>query len=139
MSKYTSPEYGKEILSTVFTTEIVIRDYSKIEHCKDKYPMWGITVMGYSGTHKDLYARIHYLPSNEVVFNIEMDQNTWMESKWKNEDVDDSTYDYFGYIVKKVMLDFEVYQKRKKETYSDIKKFDSKYWLERQNKINSLI
>jgi hypothetical protein len=37
------------------------------------------------------------------------------------------------------MLDFEVYQKRKKETYSDIKKFDSKYWLERQNKINSLI
>lgn len=139
MNKYISPEYGKEILSTIFKTEVEIRDHSKIEHCKDKYPVWGIMVMGYSDPHKDMYARIKYLPSNEIIFNIEMDQNTYMESKWKNEDVDDSTYDYFVYIIKKIMFDLEEYRKRKGDTYSDIRKFESKYWIERQKKINDII
>lgn len=139
MNKWISPEYGKEVLSSIFKNGIEIRDYSKIEHCKDKYNEWGIMVLAYSDPHEDLYARISYLPSNEIVFNIEMNQITWMQSKWKNEDVDDSVYDYFVYIIGKIIFDFEEYQKRNGETLSNIRKFESKYWLERQKKINELI
>lgn len=130
MNKYISPEYGEKLLSNLFK-DIEVRDYSKIKNCEHKYPDWGITVMAYSD-YKDVYARIHYLPSNEIVFNIEVDQETCMNSRWKNDDVNDSVYEYFLFIMNKILKDIE-------ETSQHIDKFKSKYWIERQKKIDTII
>ena len=128
---YTSPEYGKSLLSKLFEG-VIVRDYSKIEHCKEKYPIWGICVLGYSSWHNDLNARIHYLPSNKINFEIEISDSRILSSTWKNEEVDDSVYEYFIFIIEGIMNNL-------KGLRLDILKFQSKDWIERQQKLTAIL
>jgi hypothetical protein len=127
-----SPEYGKSRLDPFFKGEILIRDYSKIKGCEDKYPIWGVCVLAYSANHNDMNVRIHYLPSNQINFEIEVNQQTVLNSTWKNDDVTDSTYDYFVQIFSKMMKDME-------ETRYHLSKFASKGWIKLEKKLNEII
>lgn len=126
-----SPEYGKSRIESYFKEDVIIRDYSKIKGCEDKYPTWGICVLAYSGSHNDMNVRIHYLPSR-INFEIEVNQVTILSSTWNNDDVIESTYDYFVYIFSKIMKDLE-------ETKYEISKFSNKGWVKLEKKLNEII
>lgn len=118
---FDSPKYGRSALKKIFSNKIEIRDYSKIESCKDKYPYWGICVLAYS-TSYDIAAKIHYLPSNKIWFQIEMEDKEILSSYWESKDVNDSVYEYYLFIINKIKKD-------KDETREHSNKFDSKSWI----------
>lgn len=128
---YLSPEYGQMVLSK-FPLDPIIRDHSKIEHCKGMWETHGIMVLGYSSDHRDMNVRIMYLPSNRVAFEIEMFEGTIIHSVWKDEEVDETTYEYFSFIVEKIFRDID-------ETKEHLAKFKSKYWVERNKKLSQII
>lgn len=126
-----SPEYGKSRIESYFK-DIIVRDYSKIKGCEGKYPKWGICVLGYSQIHSDMNVRIHYLPSNKIRFEIEVNQITILSSTWDNNQITESTYDYFVYIFTKIMKDIS-------DTLSEITKFQQKGWIELEQKLNKVL
>lgn len=131
MENLLSPEYGKQALSKIFK-DVIIRDYSKIDHCKDKYPIWGVTVLAYSERHRDLNARIQYLPSNKITFEIEMYEGTRLKLQVKHEEMDVSIYDYFIFTLNKMMNDIDDINKH-------LSKLQSLDWLKLQLKLSKII
>ena len=127
-----SPEYGKSRIESYFKEDVIIRDYSKIKGCEDKYPTWGICVLAYSGSHNDMNVRIHYLPSNKINFEIEVNQVTILSSTWDNNEITESAYDYFVYIFTKIMKDIS-------DTRNEIIKFQQKGWVELEQKLDKIL
>lgn len=127
-----SPEYGKSRIESYFKEDVIIRNYSKIKGCEHKYPTWGICVLAYSGSHNDMNVRIHYLPSNKINFEIEVNQVTILSSTWDNNEITESAYDYFVYIFTKIMKDIS-------DTRNEIIKFQQKGWVELEQKLDKIL
>lgn len=137
---YKSPEFGASVLKRLFTDkQVEIRDYSKITHCLDNYKSWGITVLAYDGTNG---LSIRYIPSNEIgephvtkkiefVLNDEYD-SCLISSCWDVDDVDDSVYDYFVFIIDKMRKD-------RSELRQHMSKFSSKSWIKRHKQLREIV
>jgi len=139
---FNSPEYGYDILSKVFSTkQIEIRDYSKLsraeeEDCFDRSKKMkdrGIIVLAYS-TKYDISANIQYPPNNgQIHFKVDLNQRTLVNSYWKSEDINDSVYDYFLFLIKKIKQDLM-------STSDHLNRFNyDRSWISLDKKLSILI
>ena len=122
-----TPQYAKEVLKRFFKEKISIRDYSKI--CDGKYPERGISVLAYDDPYG---AWINFLPNNKVEFLIELNSESILHSYWKIEDVDESVYEYFIFIL-------NMRRNFSKEFGSHLQKFNSQDWIERHKKLTECL
>ena len=123
-----TPEYAKQVLMGFFKEdEVEIRDYNKV--CDGKYKERGISVLAYSDPWG---AWINFKPNNTIEFIIELDSNGILQSNWKIDDVDDSVYEYYMFII-------NMRRNFAKEFGSHISKFSSQDWIERHKKLSQCL
>lgn len=128
---YFDPEYGQKRLKEITNSKVILRDYSKIEHCKDKYPIWGVSILCYIDKYS-LSIDINYLPSGVVKFKIGNEYITTLETSYKKEELTEYVFDFFFDIVKKVLYDFE-------STNNLVSKFSyNRYWIDREVKLSKI-
>jgi hypothetical protein len=125
------PKYIKSFLNSKYPFKAVIRDYSKIKGLEDKYPIWGICVLGFY-YEKDISVRISVLPSNQINFYIEVEQNTLLDCTYSNDDIDESVYEYYMFIIDKIIS-------TKAEISDHMRKFSSKYWVKRNKLLSNFV
>ena len=145
----TTPEYGYNYIKS-FCDDIEIRDYSKTTCCLNKYPTSGIMVLGYDTDYNISYS-IKYLPpritsdltneqisvvnhvTDRLTFSIEIEGHELiLRSTWDVSEVDESTYEYYLFLLNKVRNDI-------KETRSHARTFGSKSWIKRNKQLNAII
>jgi hypothetical protein len=124
------PKYIKDILDIKFPEfKAEIRDYSKIKGLEYRYESWGICVLGFYSEF-NIAINIEYLPSNKVNFKIEVEQNTIMYSTWDNNDIDESVYEFYIYIIEKIISN-------RRELDENIRRFGSKHWINRNKQLSN--
>lgn len=125
------PKYIRNLLNSRYPFKAIIRDYSKIEGLEDKYPIWGISVLGFYDK-MDIAAKICVLPSNQISFYIEVEQHTLLNCTYNNDDVDESVYEYYMFIIDKIISS-------KTEISDHMSKFSSKYWIKRNKLLSNFV
>ncbi len=138
---FDSPEYGYSVLSKVFSSgEIEIRDHNKLksadeEDCFDRSRKMrdrGILVLAYLDKYS-LAANIQYFPDGKIYFKIDHDQRLLVDSYFKPGNVNDSVYDYFLFILNKIMADVI-------STTDHCHRFNyDKSWIELDKKLSKII
>lgn len=139
--KINTPEYAKNFLCKFFKkNQIAIRDYSKVlngEHWER-----GISVLAYDVEHSigawiDFTAPLGVVLSdislaNKIRFKIEENEKIILDTTWNIQDVDESVYEYFIFILTEKLRIL-------REFYSHINKFKSKDWVKRNQQLSKLI
>lgn len=124
--EFYTPEYARDLLKPTFK-DISINNYYKL--CKGDYAKdRGVSVLAYRDPHN---VSISFLEGG-VKFFFEAEERTIVRSFWKYEDVNESTYEYFLFIIRKHIKD-------RNDTKQYASDFDSKHWINRDKKLSDIL
>ena len=109
-----------------FGKNVCINDYYKLFDGKFADER-GFSVLAYDDPYN---VKISYLKST-IVFTLEVEDRDILFSTWDISEVDESTYEYFMYIINRI-------KEQRKEVSDHVKSFRSKDWIKRNKQLSQL-